>query len=153
LRTVFQHFADLEMLYATAADRQAERMGHLMKPIPLDTPLEERVRTFVDTRCAVLEAISPVRRAGLLQAPFSQAIASRMRWVRRAAREESDRVFTSELEEFPEDERLDVATALHVATEWYTWETLRTHDGLSEAEAKRVMTRMITALLRKEPSR
>jgi TetR/AcrR family transcriptional regulator of autoinduction and epiphytic fitness len=150
LRSVFQHFADLEMLYATAADRQAERLSHLIKPVPIGVPFEARVKFFVETRCSVLEAISPVRRAGLLQVPFSEAIASRMKWVRRAARDESDRVFSAELAALPEDEREDTAMALHVATEWYTWETLRTYDNLPVRDAKRVMTRMIRALLRKE---
>ena len=150
LRTVFQHFADLEMLFATAADRQAERLGHLMKVVPIHLPFEVRLMAFVETRCAVLEAISPVRRAGLLQVPFSHSIATRMKWVRRAARDESDRVFAAELKALPEDEREDIATALHVATEWYTWETLRSYDNLPISDAKRVITRMIRALLRKE---
>jgi AcrR family transcriptional regulator len=150
LRSVFQHFQDLEMLFATAADRQAERLGHLMKVVPVIGPFEVRAALFVETRCAVLEAISPVRRAGLLQVPFSQSIAARMKWVRRAARDESDRVFAAELAALPENEREDIAMALHVATEWYTWETLRTYDNLPMRDAKRVMTRMIRALLRKE---
>lgn len=153
LRSVFQHFADLEMLFATAADRQAERLGHLIKPVPADAPFEERLRLFVETRCAVLEAISPVRRSALLQAPFSQAIEARMKWVRRANRDESDRVFGSELEALPEDARNETSIALHAVTEWYMWETLRANDGLSETDARKVMTRTIAALLRKEPPR
>lgn len=153
LRSVFQHFADLEMLFSTAAERQAERLGHLITPVPLEASFEERVRLFVETRSTVLEAISPVRRSGLLQEPFSQAIASRLRWVRRANRAESDRVFAPELDALPEEMRNDTAIALHTASEWYTWETLRAHDGLSETDAKRVVTRMIDALLRKETSR
>lgn len=150
LRSVFQHFADLEMLYATAADRQAQRLGHLMKAVSPDGFFEVRLKAFVETRCNVLEAISPVRRAGLLQVPFSQAIASRMNWVRRAAREEGDRVFALELSELPDDEREDIAVAVHIASEWYSWESLRTYDKLSVPDAKRVVTRMIRALLRKE---
>jgi TetR/AcrR family transcriptional regulator, regulator of autoinduction and epiphytic fitness len=150
LRSVFQHFNDLEMLYATAADHQAQRLGHLMKPIPADGTFEERLRVFVETRTSVLEAISPVRRAGLLQVPFSHAIASRMKWVRRAAREESDRVFAQELAALPKDERRETANAVHIASEWYTWESLRTHDNLSPEDARKVIARMIRALLRKE---
>src|SRR4051812_24626391 len=66
LRSVFQHFNDLEMLFATAAERQAERMSALITPVLSTVPFNQRLLLFVETRCRVLEAISPVRRAGLL---------------------------------------------------------------------------------------
>jgi hypothetical protein len=57
-------------------------------------------------------------------------------------------VFAAELR--ATDNPVVLEAALHAATEWYTWETLRSHDGLSIEEARNVMSRMISALLKKE---
>jgi AcrR family transcriptional regulator len=151
LRSVFQHFADLESLFAAAADKQIERLTPLAVRVPPETPLEGRIPLFVEARARLLEAITPVRRAALLQEPFSAELADRLRWSRESNRKEVERTFAIELAELPAKERRDTVSALHAASEWYTWETLRAHDGLSETDARRVMSRMISALLRKEP--
>ena len=147
LRSVFQHFDDLEALFAAAADRQIERLTPLATRVPADTPLPERLRLFVEGRTRLLEAISPVRRAALLQAPFSAELAGRLRWSRESNRAEVAQVFSPELATLPANERRDTLAALHASTEWYTWETLRAHDGLTESDARRVVLRMISALL------
>lgn len=153
LRSVFQHFEDLEALFAAAADRQVERLAPLATLIPTDMSFADRLRLFVESRCRLLEAVSPVRRAALLQEPFSTEVASRLSWSRKSNREEVERVFAPELATVPAKERRELAAAMHAASEWYTWETLRAHDGLPEADARRVMTRTLSALLRKEPHR
>jgi TetR/AcrR family transcriptional regulator of autoinduction and epiphytic fitness len=150
LRSVFQHFQDLESLFAAAADRQIERLMPLVTRVSADGPLDDRIALFIDGRARLLEAISPVRRAALLQEPFSTELARRLRWSRESNRAEVSRVFAPELAALPAKDRRDVLAALHAAGEWYTWETLRAHDGLSETDARRVMSRMIGALLRKE---
>ena len=150
LRSVFQHFDDLETLFAAAADRQVERLTHLAVVIPPDAPFEQRLSAFVETRGALLETISPVRRSALLGEPFSPEIARRLRWSRDMNREEAERVFGVELAAIPEDRRHVVGFALHAATEWYTWEMLRAHDNLSITDAIKVMSLTIRALLNKE---
>ncbi len=150
LRSVFQHFEDLEALFAAAADKQIERLTPLVARVPTDAPLPERLRLFVEGRARLLEAITPVRRAALLQEPFSTELAGRLRWSRESNRAEVARVFSPELAALAAKDQRDVLAALHAASEWYTWETLRAHDGLSETDARRVMSRMIAALLRKE---
>jgi AcrR family transcriptional regulator len=146
LRSVFQHFADLETLFAAAADRQVERMSYLAAHISSDAPFEERLSLFVAARARMLETLTPVRRSAVLAEPFSPEIARRLRWSREVNREEVARVFDAELEAFPEEER-GLAAALHAATEWCTWETLRAHDGLSFEDASNVMSLTISALL------
>ena len=74
---MFQHFHDLEALFAAAADRQAERLGPLMQPIAPNAPFAERLRRFVAQRARLLETLSPVRRAALLMEPFSNEVATR----------------------------------------------------------------------------
>ena len=147
LRSVFQHFADLETLFAVAADLQVERLAALARRIPADLPFEERLAAFTDARAKLLEAITPVRRAALLQEPFSPELASRLAWARDTNRAELRALFAGEIASRPEGERAALLAALDVATNWYAWETLRRHNGLSEEDARAVLRLSIAALL------
>lgn len=153
LRSVFQHFDDLEALFAEAAARHLERMRGLAGALPLDGPFDVRLEAFVDQRRRVLEAATPVRRAALLQEPFSAQVRATRDRVSARAREEVARVFAAELAELPPDDRGEVLDALDVVSSWATWDMLRTTQRLSPARASRVVTRTITALLEAPGSR
>ena len=75
LRSVFQHFADREALYAAAAERQQARIAALTPPLDPASPLAARAAALAAQRARVFEVIAPVRRAALLMAPFSPVIA------------------------------------------------------------------------------
>lgn len=150
LRSVFQHFDDLETLFAAAADRQVQRLAPLAVEIPAGAPFEERLRQFVDARARLLETISPVRRASVLAEPFSPVIGRRLHRFRERTRAEVTRVFAAELNALDKSDQPLAAASLHSAAEWYTWETLRVHEGLSIKDAARVMSLTIRSLLRKE---
>src|SRR5262245_37285301 len=64
LRSVFQHYDDLESLYTALIERQAGRV--VLDAIDPALPFPERLAKFVNTRTAVYERISPVRRAALV---------------------------------------------------------------------------------------
>lgn len=141
-RTVFQHFEDREALFAAVSALQAERIEGLRRELPTGGPLEERLHAFVDQRSRVLEFISPVRRAALLEEPFSGFLAEGLAAVRRLGADEVRAVFAAELG----DEA--TAAALVAATSWSSWENLRRHQGLSEEQARAAMRRAMEALLR-----
>ena len=65
LRSVFQHFKDVESLFAAMADRQRERLAPFLDSVPDEGPLEGRLDAFVAARTRLLESIAPVRRAAL----------------------------------------------------------------------------------------
>jgi AcrR family transcriptional regulator len=148
LRTVFHHFDDIETLYATAADRQLQRLVALTRFVPREGPLEDRAGALVAARAQVLEAVSPVRRAALLSEPFSPAVHARLAWARRRGGREIERVFAEELARRPAGERRELAAALTAAMSWSNWEELRAHQGLTPALARRVLKRTLMALLR-----
>ena len=60
------------------------------------------------------------------------------------ARAELQRTFGLELEGAPPD----LLEALDAAASWQVWEALRNHQGLDEDEARKVLERMLRALLR-----
>jgi TetR/AcrR family transcriptional regulator, regulator of autoinduction and epiphytic fitness len=147
LRSVFQHFSDLEALFAAAAARELERLSPLVGPLPVGAPLDVRLDAFVTQRARVLEAITPVRRASLLQEPSSPELRSSRARLLALARGEVAQVFDAELTRRPRVDRIDLLDALDAASSWQTWEALRAHQGLSPTRARRVMRRMLSALL------
>jgi len=50
LRTVFQHFQDMDLLYAVAAERQERRMSSLLLPPPTEGSLDARIDALVAHR-------------------------------------------------------------------------------------------------------
>ena len=150
LRSVFQHFRDLEALFAIAADRQLERIVALARPLPADGELGARLDALVDQRARIFEAMTPVRRASLVQEPFSpQAVEARDR-ILALARADLERAFAGELETSPDPARL--LHALDAASSWQVWESLRNHQGLPEGEARKVLHLLLSSLLTRRSS-
>src|SRR3954454_22628090 len=147
-RTLFQHFPDREALFQGAGLAQAERIGPLVKELPgPDASVEERVHAFVAQRTLVLERVSTVRRAALQMEPWSETVAGWLHAVRSGAAAEVAHVFEPELSSAAEASRDELLAALVAAAAWPTWESLRVHQGLPEAEAEAAMRRMLGALL------
>jgi TetR/AcrR family transcriptional regulator, regulator of autoinduction and epiphytic fitness len=147
LRLVFHHFRDLDALFSAAALRQMERVLPTVRPISIDGPLAARVEALVAERARLYERVGNVRRAAMLVEPFSTEVAVRLMQVRALKRGECDRVFARELARLPLEERIIVSTAVGTAASFSTWDALRNHQSLSLAVARRVMARMIMALL------
>src|SRR5271169_5608454 len=145
LRLVFHHFDDLETIYSELADRQAERVKPLTKPIDVALPFARRVELFSAQRGRV--TLSPVRRSAVLMEPFQSALAKRLKHVRDLMRAAAIAAFRPELTRIAADERRTKIAALDVMTSWVAWEQMRRHQGLSETEAREVMATSIRALL------
>jgi len=148
LRSVFQHFNDVDSLFAAAASRQAERLAPLVVATPADGPLDQRLDAFVRARTRLLEAISPVRRAALVMEPFSGELQRRLGAFRALKAGEVRRVFATELARRQPAARRRVAAAIIATASWSTWQALRQHQGLSRAEARRVLRMMLESVLR-----
>jgi TetR/AcrR family transcriptional regulator, regulator of autoinduction and epiphytic fitness len=147
LRLVFHHFDDLDAIYSELADRQAERVKPLTKPIDAALPFSRRIELFSTQRGRVLETLSPVRRSAVLMEPFRPALAKRLKHARDLMRAAAIAAFQPELAKIAADERRTKIAALDVVTSWVAWEQMRRHQGLSEAEAREVMATSIRALL------
>jgi AcrR family transcriptional regulator len=148
LRSVFQHFSDVESLFAAAASRQAERLATLVGTVPDEGPLPDRLVAFVRQRARLLEAIAPVRRAAILMEPFSSELQGRLGAFRKLKADEVRRVFATELARRSPAARRRLLAALVTAASWSTWQALRDHQGLTHAEARRVLRLTLETLLR-----
>ncbi len=147
LRSVFQHFADMESLQAAVVERQAERVSLAITPIPASLPLPERIDRFVSERARIYEAITPVRRAAVLSEPFSPIIHERLQETRELAANEVAAVFASELRRRSPSARRETQEALVASTSWAAWEELRAHQSQSKKQAVNVLRRTVAALL------
>jgi AcrR family transcriptional regulator len=142
-RSVFKHFPDREDLFAEASRIQETRIRELVEDPPDPAaPLAERIDRFVAQRSEMCEFVAPVRRAALLSEPFSAVIAERLTFARQFAADQVAACFAAELKGHE-----DLLPALVTAASWSTWESLRTHQGLSHELARRTMRAMLVALL------
>lgn len=147
LRSVFQHFSDMEGLLASVSERQMESVLAQARYVPDDGPLSARIQALVAERARLYELITPVRRVGHLHEPFSPVIAERLQWSRARARDEVAAVFAMELNALPSSVRREVLAGLTAAASWSMWEALRSHQGLTATAAGGVMHRTLEAIL------
>jgi TetR/AcrR family transcriptional regulator of autoinduction and epiphytic fitness len=146
-RTVFQHYADREALFAAVSERRQARLDALMGSIDHGAPLPERIVALADQRARIYEWIAPVRRAALLMEPFSASVHSALEGFRAVKRAEVRRVFAGELAAVPAGQRAPVEAALCAATSYSAWEALRRHQGLDVDAARAALECSLRALL------
>jgi len=143
LRLIYHHYGDLESLFRAAAERQAERLADLAEDIPADLPAAERLTRFVDQRTAMLEWITPVRRAALLQEPFSDQLQAARDALMAIAEQQVVEVFSAELGRADDPA---VAQAVVAVAAWGFWNDLRT-AGRTPAEARAAVEAGLAHLL------
>jgi len=146
LRSVFQHFRDLNTLFTTAASRHFERMAEQAEEPLYEGLWEERVRALVRHRAVYWESIANVARAAELQEPFSESVQALLKANRKKAREGIARVFAPELKELEASVRKDTLDALELVSGWSTWDTMRTTQRMSKARAEAVMVKLLSSL-------
>ncbi|MFJ4653622.1 hypothetical protein ACIP5Y_20345 [Nocardia sp. NPDC088792] len=140
-RSVFHHFADLESLYADAAQTQMTRHWvPLLRPVT--GAIGARIHTLVELRAELYERISGTRRAALLREHESTVLAERLGESRGALRAHLRN-------SLPELDGLAPAAreAAYAAASWESWEVLRRHQGLSPDAARAAVETLLTALL------
>jgi AcrR family transcriptional regulator len=143
-RLVFHHFADIDAIYATAADQQLKRLAPLVKRVDPALPFQLRVREFVRVRARLFERFTPVRRASVRLEPFSAEIARKLSYAHQLSRDMACQAFEHELDALPQGRARDVICALDAVSSWENWEFLRRRAGLSLRGARRVLEQMVT---------
>jgi AcrR family transcriptional regulator len=146
VRLVFHHFSDMDDLYHYVASLQ---LRQLWSGLPRRSPaltLDRRIEQIVNHRAALYEEISPVRRALVRRVPSSPGVSDALAAADGLLRENVKAAFADELDALSGGRRLEGLDALDLASSWEAWERLRTTSGLGVRPAKRVVTRMLTAL-------
>jgi len=146
LRSVFHHFDDVESVLAAAARLQAQRHWHVVQPVSPELSVGERVAQVVAQRSTLFELVAPARRAALLVEHDSPVIRAWLEEAHARLRRQLAATFAPELAR----EGRDLLAALEVSASWTAWESLRRRQGLSVSAARRVLARMLTALLEEQ---
>ncbi|MEP7023441.1 MAG: TetR/AcrR family transcriptional regulator [Actinomycetota bacterium] len=147
LRTVWQHFADMETLLLEAGRRDLEILLQIVSPIAADLPLAERVEMLADQRARVHEQMTPGWRAARIQQPFSRELRRSKKRMTALARAELEAVFAVELAQLPAPERQALVDSLQGITIWAFWDSLRTDVGLSPRQARDTLAGIVLAVL------
>jgi len=147
LRSVYVHFDDLEDLFTAAAHSHFERVRDLVQTIPGDGPLDTRLDAFARQRERIHEASAQVRRAAVLQEPFSPALAQVLALGRQFSRAEIETVFAPELGRREGADRNRLLVELEVVSNASTWEALRLQHDLTSGSAREIVADMLRASL------
>ena len=147
LRSVYVHFDDLEALFVESSRRHHELLMATLPPIVDEGTFDVRLDAFLLRRVAINEFAPGVRRAALLQEPFSPVLQQVMALGRQALRAEVGTSFAPELAAVEGDE-MPLLRAIDLVTNATTWDSLRSVHHLSVDDATDHVRAMIVAFVR-----
>jgi AcrR family transcriptional regulator len=147
VRSVFQHFADLEDLFLAVSDRQTNRVASLYTGTNYEGGLDSRIDVFVNYRANLYETIAPIRRAAMLQEPFSPIVAARLELARNLHRFDVERAFGPELARARKAGSERLGDTLAAFCTFQVWDEMRRFSGYSIEMATAELRRVVAALL------
>ena len=147
VRSVFQHFVDLPTLHTAVIHRVLERLAVLVVAIDPGMPRGDRIAAFAAYRGALLEAVTPYRRAAAVHGPFAPELRTAVAQGAAFLRQEVAAAFAPELAALEAADQRQLLDALAAVASWAMWESLRTEAGDSPDEARAVVVRALHSLL------
>lgn len=147
LRSVFQHFSDLEGLYLAAGKREMAKVKPLLAAIDSRLPRDERVMRFVSQRVQALETMAPVAKAARLREPFSVQLRTNRDGLKRQFRKGIEETFVPELRTLTRSQRDDVVEAILAAGSFSAWYALREEQRLDVHRAQAVLALVVGRLV------
>jgi AcrR family transcriptional regulator len=145
VRSVFQHFGDVESLFVTVVD--SVRNDLIMPPpTPSDRPLSARITSVVENLAQVFDKIVPLRVAAG-QFVNHPALTERAKISKQELREATLEAFAPEFAALAPEAQEELLDAIGAALSLEAWIVLRRRDGLSFERATAVWRLTLTALL------
>jgi AcrR family transcriptional regulator len=145
VRSVFQHFHDVESLFVTVMD--SIRADLVVPEMPsASRPLSARIDSIVAAFAELFDKVVPLRVAAG-QFVDHPALLERSQTARNELREATFEVFAPEFAALSEQAREQLADAIGAALSLDAWIVLRRRDGLSLERATAVWRLTLTALL------
>jgi AcrR family transcriptional regulator len=145
VRSVFQHFGDVESLFVTVMD--AVRQDIVVPPPTLASrPLSQRISSVVQNLAEIFDKIVPLRVAAG-QFAGHPALIERGLASKQELRAATFEAFAPEFGVLSEQAREELADAIGAALSLDAWIVLRRRDGLSFERAMAVWHLTLTALL------
>lgn len=149
VRSVFQHFGDVQSLFVTVVDSIGEDV-QMSPPPTVDRPLEARVEGLIQGLVELFDKIVPLRVAAG-QFAGHPALLERGLALRQQLRDATFRAFEPEFTALTEQaDREELADAIGAALSLDAWIVLRRRDGLSVERAAAIWRLTLRALLEHE---
>jgi AcrR family transcriptional regulator len=144
LRSVFQHFDDIEAVYSELITRQHERVAPFLEPIGQEIPLNERVEIFIENRDSMFALAAPLRRSmGTYRGvKTSHTIRRALTYLHRAQREQIAHSFKPEL-----NGNEQLLLQLEVCLSFETWNQFTSQHGLSRAATRGHLHNLVMTML------
>jgi AcrR family transcriptional regulator len=148
VRSVFQHFGDVESLFVTVADSVRDSLV-VPPPTPSSRPLAARIASVVENLAQIFDKIVPLRVAAG-QFANHPALIERNLASKNELRQATFEAFAPEFASLSEQAREELADAIGAALSLDAWIVLRRRDGLSFERATAVWRLTLSALLAHE---
>lgn len=145
VRSVFQHFGDVESLFVTVLDSALEELA-VPPSLPAGQPLAARIDMIVQNMTDVFDKVVPLRVAAG-QFVGHPGLLARAATSRQRLRDAAMAMFAPEFAVLSEYAREELADAIGAALSPEAWIVLRRRDGLSVERAQSVWRRTLTALM------
>jgi AcrR family transcriptional regulator len=148
--TIFRLFADMETVHGEGLSIHADRVAHLLDPVPRTGPVDQRICALVEARAQVYEAS-----AGLLRFQDHNLALSEQA---KANRSRANDFFRAQIVEvfhdlvgaegsMAEAERAAVIDSLDAFMSWNMWNRLRTDQARSVPQATALVRGWVEHLL------
>lgn len=145
VRSVFQHFRDVQSLFVTVVD--SIRADLVIPEAPSSSrPMAARIEAFVRDLAAIYDKVVPLKVASG-QFATHPALIERGQEARRQLRDGIFETFGPELAGLGANAREDLAEAILAALSLDAWTVLRRHDRLGFDRAVAVWNLTLTALM------
>jgi AcrR family transcriptional regulator len=145
VRSVFQHFHDVESLFVTVMDSIRADVAAPEMP-SANRPLAARIEDVVKAFAELFDKVVPLRVAAG-QFVDHPALTERSQQARKELRQATFEVFAPEFAALSDQAREELADAIGAALSLDAWIVLRRRDGLSLERAVAVWRLTLTALL------
>ena len=143
VRTVFQHFDDMEGLYAEILRRQSERITPFLAPLDPHRSTADRVRTLIEMRDNMYALAAPLRR-GMMRveaAANSKVFENALAELRRIMTQQIQQGFVKELHLYTDP--YDVLPRIEAITSFEIWDHFIQVQGASRTAVRSHMTDMV----------
>lgn len=145
VRSVFQHFGDVESLFVTVFDNVRDGTQRLQPPSG-EEPLPARIDWVIDHLAEMVEKVVPLRIAAGQFGDTNQALVERREAARQDVATYVRQAFAPEFADLDEAAKAELMAAFEAILSIDSWIMLRRGSGLAFDPAKAVWRRMLTAM-------
>jgi AcrR family transcriptional regulator len=146
-RSIFRYFEGLDDLRRAIIRNHFERVQPVLDAIDTGSPLDARIKRFVDSRIKFNESMAGPARTAQMRAHVAPVIADDIEHYRQILDASVRRHFAPELKSRPKAVAEDLISLIDVVVSFDSWELLTSSHGRSRSQIRRAWTLALESLL------